>query len=152
MRIYNLDELINIDNSTIILDIDGTIVFPGKDEISSRVDLIIQKLKIKNQIILCSNRKKYERDQKLSDQLGVPFIRSVYRKPSKKIIRGVDMKESKVVIGDKILTDGIFANSIGAKFYKIKRLKSKNDPIIDRMIDFIDDIASYLFGNLLIKS
>ena len=51
-----------------------------------------------------------------------------------------------IIIGDKILTDGLFARHIGATFIKVERYKSKKDRLITKIIYRLDDLCQYLLS------
>mgnify|MGYP002813994512 CR=1 FL=1 len=69
------------------------------------------------------------------------------RKPSKNILELVDESpfKDKLVIGDKFLTDGLFAKNIGAEFTKVARIESENDRFYIKFLYWIDDLASKIF-------
>lgn len=105
----------------ILLDIDGTLVADGSQTLPAPVIKKIKELGDKNRVILCSNKRDWERIKKFSQLAGTEFIIG-QRKPwffgIKKQLKG-----PLVVIGDKFLTDGLLAKLIGAKFIKVKRIK-----------------------------
>jgi len=81
--------------------------------------------------------------------LGLKIADMKHKKPSKKILETIHVKNPRriVVIGDKFLTDGLFAKRIGAKFLMVKRKLSFNEPLLVKAINFIDGMA-YHFSYL----
>jgi predicted HAD superfamily phosphohydrolase YqeG len=47
---------------------------------------------------------------------------------------------SYLVIGDKFLTDGLFAKNIGGKFIKVQRKVFGQESLLAKLVNFIDDI------------
>ena len=54
-----------------------------------------------------------------------------------------------LVIGDKFLTDGLFAKNIGAEFIKAKRKISGQESILIKLINLFDDLLCLLLGKLI---
>ncbi len=152
MNYFSELDIKNIKNRLVILDIDGTIVADGGEEIDKKMLDKISELKINNRVYIYSNRGNNLRNKKMSDTTGVPYINSQYKKPSKKILEGLDNVQNlpRLVIGDKILTDGLFAKNIKAEFIKVKRVASLDDRIFARILYTADDFIYYLscFFNL----
>lgn len=106
------------------MDMDGTLR-PDEDlEMSSEVLNKLEELKAKNEVHLTSNKG------------------NKIKKPSRKAAEGVDLEDKKViVIGDKFLTDGLFAKNIGAEFIKVKRKISGKEALFVKITYLIDDLA-----------
>lgn len=137
----NLD-ISQLKGNIIFLDIDGTITSDGHHHVEEEV---LSKLKIlsqNNKLLFCSNKNNCARNQKISGLIGVQCLDGKYKKPSRKILNLVDNKDGAplVVIGDKLLTDGLFAKNIGARFIKVKRIFSKEDSFLSKFFYFIDDL------------
>lgn len=130
-----------VKNKLILLDIDGTLVRDGGSDLEEKMLNELAKLGRNNKIYFCSNKKDHERNESLAKSAGVHYLRTALRKPSRKILEHIDNVEAKkiVVIGDKFLTDGLFAKNIGAEFIKIKRLTSPSDSWLVRLVYLIDD-------------
>src|SRR5487761_2195659 len=91
--------------STIILDIDGTLVPAGGNEPSDTVLSAASQLAQNNDVYLFSNSTRLERNRRIAERLGLPFIETTYRKPHPKVIHGLPPRSSAlVVVGDKVLT------------------------------------------------
>jgi predicted HAD superfamily phosphohydrolase YqeG len=89
-----------------------------------------------------------DRDNEIANKLHVPLIKSHFKKPNRKVLNELpeDQKNNLLVIGDKIIIDGIFAKNIGAEFIKVKRLTSKNDSFNTKFTYMLDNIVVYFIG------
>jgi predicted HAD superfamily phosphohydrolase YqeG len=136
---------IDVANSLVILDIDGTLV-PDCGRVASAA--VVQKvLELKrrgNEVRLCSNSRRgnyAERLAAIAAQLDVGVCPVVFRKPSPLALSGVDRKGREVVvIGDKDLTDGLLARRVGAHFIKVRRKLDLADRLSSRMANLIDNV------------
>ena len=128
----------------IFLDIDGTLVDDNELQLSEGALQKIRELEMNNQLYLCSNSRNHERNRKVEELCGVKYIDTDLRKPSKKILNLIDHApfKNRLVIGDKFLTDGLFAKNIKAEFIKVRRIESENDRFYIKFLYWIDDIAS----------
>ncbi len=136
-----------INSSTIILDVDGTITADGKTEISADALRVIQSLSGQNAVYLFSNHSDGVRNRALARGLGLEYIDTPHRKPSRKIIDAIPVHhrvQPMIVIGDKITTDGLFARRIGARFVKVSRILSPSDRTSTKVAYFLDDLISWL--------
>ncbi|OGF64221.1 hypothetical protein A2661_00555 [Candidatus Giovannonibacteria bacterium RIFCSPHIGHO2_01_FULL_45_24] len=112
-------------SATIFLDIDGTLRPDGDREMSPEVLKKLAELKAKNEVHLISNKS------------------NGAKKPSREAAEGVDIAGKKVVvIGDKFLTDGLFAKNIGAEFIKVRRKISGRENFFVKVTYLIDDFIS----------
>ncbi len=138
---------ITLEDCVAILDIDGTLVASAKsaEAITQRTHEWVYQLKLKNRVYLCSNKKVHERNSAVADALGVGYLNSTHRKPSRKALAGLCADRPLVVIGDKFLTDGLFAKNIGARFIKVDRMVCADDTYYDRFHHAVDDIAYFVF-------
>lgn len=132
------------DNCTVIVDIDGTLIGAGSDVTEEKVKKAIERLDQKNEVLLFSNHPDNERLKRIAAEMGISHITSFRRKPNPNIMRDVPTCEgTMVVIGDKTLTDGLFALFIGARFIKVRRVHHANDPLTTRLYYVLDDVASF---------
>jgi len=132
----------------ILLDIDGTLTHNRLSAMEHATIEKVKELKKHNTIYLVSNRNDHPRNKKVGERANVDYLETNIRKPSKKIIKLLENPSKKpfLVIGDKFLTDGIFAKRIGAKFIKVKRLTSYKDSILAQITYFIDNLTYKLFS------
>lgn len=134
-------------NSIIILDIDGTITTDSDNNIDKSIIELINELKRKNKIYVCSNSKDSSRNSLIAQIIDVPLIISPYKKPDRKIVKQIDNKDNKkiIVIGDKFLTDGLFCINIKGTFIRVKRLQSGKEKVKIKLINLLDDITFALW-------
>lgn len=141
--------IFSLQKNIILLDIDGTLV--GDDELELQ-EQIVEKVKVlasHNEVFLCSNSKDMDRDKKFQSILGVQSVSGFYKKPNRKI-KDILLNRMKikndfsavqiVVIGDKSIIDGRFADNIGAKFIKVKSLRSGQESFLVNLSYIIDDL------------
>jgi predicted HAD superfamily phosphohydrolase YqeG len=133
---------------TIIVDIDGTITIDGGSNFDPSVLKKVQEMALSNYVFLFSNKKLPIRDNEIADRLNVPLLKTPFKKPNEKVINGLPnhLKKNLVVIGDKILTDGLFAKNVGAEFTRVKRLTSKNDNLKTRLLYLLDNCVGYFIS------
>lgn len=138
---------------SVILDVDNTVMAAGEEHPRKEaVEKVHALLKNKNRVYLCSNFKDHHRNETVAHYLGIPYLRTPYLKPSPKVIEAVPIARPIVVIGDKFLTDGMFAKNIDSLFIKVRSVISKKEPLyglISVIIDSIVGRAVYrLYANL----
>ena len=130
-RFFSEIDVSDITDAIIFLDVDGTLTPDHNSAIPQNALRKITEVKQKNQVILLSNRN----------------LKFSHRKPRKKILESINHKDkSLVVIGDKFLTDGLFAKNIGARFIKVRRLVAPQENILNRTIYFTDDILWWAYS------
>ena len=137
----------NIRGSVILLDIDGTIVPDGEAMPNQGAIKKIVELMKNNRVYLCTNKKIHERNRALAEVSGAHYLETPFRKPSKKILSHLSelSRHTYVVIGDKLITDGLFAKRIGASFIKVRRLTAPRENLIVRLSYWVDDLMAKLF-------
>ena len=79
-----------IKDCLILLDIDGTIAKDDQLEVSDENLAVINRLKQNNQIYLCSNSRNHKRNKAIADNVGLTYLDTDIRKPSKKILDLID--------------------------------------------------------------
>ena len=133
----------------VVLDVDGTLGPHGCDELTPEVLRQISTLvRNGNLVRLVSNNTDSVRTRRLAVCLGVEMAESTYRKPDiralgdiPELLRGWPV----VVIGDKVLVDGLFAKRLGATFCKVASIRSPNDPRMVRVHYALDCVAGRFF-------
>jgi len=138
----------NFHDSTIILDIDGVLMADSEKTISEEIINHVQELKRNNDVQVVTNSFIKERCRYVSEVLQIPWVDSPYKKPSIHILNymNYDSKKPLIMIGDKILTDGIFAKRIGAEAIMMQRRIRTNDRLVIKFTYLIDDIAYWFFS------
>jgi predicted HAD superfamily phosphohydrolase YqeG len=145
------EELENTWNDALlVVDIDGTLV-PDEEqaEISAAALNQLRRFSEHNHVLLCSNGGHQARNKRIAEISGVKLLETEHRKPSPKIRALLPtLSGGVIVIGDKLLTDGLFAKNIGAQFVKVRRRTSGNERVLVKVTYWIDDIIY----SLLIRS
>lgn len=132
-----------VKNKLIFLDIDGTIVHDGGNNPDEKTVDQLKKLSKDNQVFFCSNKKNPIRARSLAALSGIKYLDIPCKKPSKKILDFIQNENSlpMLVIGDKILIDGLFAKNIKAEFIKIRRCRGAGEGVANKFLFLIDDIV-----------
>lgn len=141
---YRFEELPQeIKGKTVFLDIDGTVALDSATEVEPAVLRKVEELKMHNTLYLCTNSRNKQRNNEISKALSVPIANSEYRKPSKKILQEVMVADPAqiVVIGDKWITDGLFAQGIGAQFIKVQKRVSGQERAHIKLYNWTDDVV-----------
>jgi len=132
----------------VFLDVDGTIVAHGQENYTQKVNEKIKSLKKNNRVYICSNNRNIDRNQKLSEKLDLPIINKQYKKPDKKILaflNNSEKKKSRLVIGDKLYPDKLFARKIQADFIQVERILSGRENWLIRCSYWLDKMVKFFF-------
>lgn len=132
---------VDFENKLVLLDIDGTLTVDGSAEIFDAVKRKVEELKFVNKVFLCSNKHIMERDKAVENILAVNKVNFKYKKPNKKILSEIPGKINLpiMVIGDKMLTDGLFACRIKADLILVKRKISGQESFFIKLSYLIDN-------------
>ena len=124
MRLFSATDFSTYKQHEIILDIDGTLVPDGGEVFAGEVINQVRELAEHNTVHLCSNGGREERDKKFAKLTGATWLSSTAGKPSVKVVKNsIPFDQPILVIGDKLLTDGLLAKRLkNARFIKVKRL------------------------------
>ncbi|MFA5987550.1 MAG: UbiA family prenyltransferase [Candidatus Paceibacterota bacterium] len=145
-RIENLFELPRVVDSIIFFDVDGTLVADGGNLLNKDTISILEKTKENNSLFFISNKRAADgRNKVVSKQIGVVFLEG--KKPWLKI--PLDLANSgkkNIVVGDKFLTDGLFAIWNDADFFKVDHFRSKSDSLLIKISYMVDDVAFFVFS------
>ncbi|MCX6703319.1 MAG: UbiA family prenyltransferase [Candidatus Zambryskibacteria bacterium] len=132
--------------STLILDIDGTLVPDKSNHIPRDLFLYIEQLKSSHRVYVCSNGD-VGRTESIAKKLGVPVLE--VHKPFGKIPDFWSPEGDVLVVGDKYLTDGLFAERLNARFIKVDHVKSYTDSRNINISYALDDVV--WFAKLAVK-
>lgn len=148
MKAFSELNLEHIRDSIILLDIDGTLTADGKTDIDAATIQNIRRLQTNNAVYLCSNHRNSKRNQTIARRIGASYLDARWPKPSRSILNYIPDSRKKpiVVIGDKFLTDRLFAKRIGATFIKVKRLSDASDRWLIKILYRVDDFFSKSFS------
>lgn len=122
----------------VILDVDGTLVSDKNPDIDESVIKKIKSLALHSQVFICSNGSP-KNAQKFAELSGVKSFDCF--KPFKGGVLKLLPELPKVVVGDKYLTDGLFALNIGASFIKVPHLVGGNESLFTKMTYILDDFV-----------
>ncbi len=131
----------DIVDTTVILDIDGTLTCSSKKQIKEKVIKVVRELEKKNIVYIFSNNYNGNRSREIAASINIPYIEAPHKKPNKKILKYIDETCPVIAIGDKYLTDGLFAQFAKAQHIRVKRYRCSDDPVMDRLACFVDDMA-----------
>jgi len=140
---------LNIDFSEkiILLDVDGTLVEDSSHEVEVGVVKMVDELKLNNVVYLCTNSMDKDRNSVIEEKLSLKIVNLMHKKPNKRILQELSVKHGEIdpskiiVIGDKYLTDGVFAKNIGAKFIKVERITAGYEKIHIKLFNIFDDLV-----------
>lgn len=136
--------------STVLLDVDGTLVPDRTEDLTDEVAAAVERWKRRHRVLLCSNAPDRDRIRRLADRLGCPVANSRYRKPSQRILEEITGPVSPmVVVGDHILTDGLFAWRVDAAYLRTLPRRAPGDRPGVRVAYLVDDIASAILTPVL---
>jgi predicted HAD superfamily phosphohydrolase YqeG len=127
-------------DAVIIIDIDGTLACSSSLDVDARARTVIRELQERNTVYAFSNNYNGSRSRHIARALQLPYIEAPHKKPNKKILHYIDIGTSPVIaIGDKFLTDGLFAYFIKAEYIRVKRYRCDGDTALDRLACMVDD-------------
>lgn len=127
--------------SIIIVDIDGTLVPDKSNHIPKTARDLISTLKKIHCVWVCSNGDPV-RTQFLAEELDVPVL--PVHKPHGVLPAIPKLDKGVVVVGDKYLTDGLFAQRIRARFVKVDHVTSFTDSLSIKLSYVIDDVVWFV--------
>ncbi len=138
-------------DTTVILDIDGTIVYDkGVLILENEQTKLIELKNIARRVVLVSNGG-HSRTEEMAVLHDVVAHVSPFKKPSGKIWQALadeghyDAKEKVVVVGDKFVTDGLFALRSSVPFIHVKSLQEEKSSLYNRFVFFVDDVIGKSF-------
>ncbi len=136
-------------DSVVILDVDGTLTCGSCTEVRRGVADVVQTLQKYNSVYVFSNNYDNMRSRAIAARLHVPYITAPHKKPHPKILNYIDTEARPVVIiGDKYLTDGLFAHFTHAKHVRVKRYQCARDSFFHKATCLFDD-AVYVCAKIL---
>ncbi len=131
----------------IIVDIDGTLTCPSRDDVRDDVMAVLHALQRANDVVLFSNNFDGARSRRIAASLSVPYLDASCRKPRRAVADALPPSDRPiVVIGDKFLTDELFAVFVGARYVRVRRYMCRNDSLFARVGCVFDDVVRMLCG------
>lgn len=134
----------HIHHSTVLLDIDGTLLPDGHVVVDPEVGEAVEYLKKDNVVFLLTNGSDKERVEGLAESLGVPVapVGVPAGKPRLSAVVGIPTDRPLVVVGDKLVTDGILARRLGVSFVWVSTKHREKRTLFSYLSHFIDDVVS----------
>lgn len=132
----------------LIVDIDGTVTNDRNPEVEVSAKQQLREMAKHARVYLCSNSSSTARFFELARETGTTYIGTPMRKPDPRILQLIPERAGKriIVIGDKQLTDGRFAQKIGAEFVQTHRIIDEADRVKVKAIYFADDTYAWVKG------
>ena len=125
----------------VVLDIDGTLVSAGESVVPPEVVGAVSALKAQNDVFLFSNKNMPGRNARIAEALDVPLIDSASKKPFPSVLKNLPSEKPIVVVGDKVLTDGLLAYFAHAAFVHVARVSVPGEPFLDSAVNAVDDVV-----------
>lgn len=148
MKVQRWEEILKrgVSGYVILLDVDGTLLPDGEREVSEKIKGYIETLKKDNKVYLLSNSGTKGRVGRVSSELNIPRLETPYKKPNPAIKRALPQNGMPIlVIGDKLMIDGILAMLIGAELLIMKRERSPKDRWFVSFGYFCEDLLFSIF-------
>lgn len=147
----DLDELKASGKSLVLLDVDNTMVPWREHEFPQPVlDWLAHGKSIGIEFCILSNTRHPDRLQRISEDIGVPFIRDKFKPSRKMYVLALEKygkrAEDAVMIGDQLLTDVLGANRAGIDAVWIKPVAKREfigTRLVSRNIERV--IGKFLF-------
>lgn len=121
----------------VVLDLDGTLVLDGAEEVGAEESRALECLTRERAVFLVTN-KGGKRAAQIAERAGVVYIQHDSKKPDPRIARLLPGATERVVLGDKVLTDGLFAFLTGARFVQITPLRAETERLSTRVLYAVD--------------
>ncbi len=135
---------------TVLLDVDGTLVPDRSEDLTDEVAAAVAKWNETHRVLLCSNSPNRARIQRLAGRLGCGVGNGRYRKPDRRVLQEAGNPAGPIlVVGDRTLTDGIFAWRIGAAFTRTLPRRVARERLGARVAYLVDDLASAILAPVL---
>lgn len=138
-------------DAVIILDLDGTVLIDGADDVLLLEKERLEALKTVSKKIICVSNGPTERTIQISKSHDLIPYTAPYRKPNKIILQEIYREyvsdgETVIVVGDKFLTDGLLAvQGKKTRFIHVKSLQGGSESFITRALFSIDDMFGKIF-------
>lgn len=123
----------------VLVDVDGTLVADEEEEVCAAEQKSLHAIKeVARAVYLVSNGNR-ERTERMAQREGVfVHVSPRYKKPHPRLGDGLPVGDY-VIVGDKWLTDGLFAYALQMPFIAVRRLTSPQDALSATCMHFVDD-------------
>ncbi|OGG80049.1 hypothetical protein A3A39_03080 [Candidatus Kaiserbacteria bacterium RIFCSPLOWO2_01_FULL_54_13] len=141
MKTFSELDVENFRDSVVIIDVDGTLTRDRGETVEKDSAQKLAELAKVADVYLSSNAPD-ARVQAFAETHGVFYLDTRHKKPSRRVLESLGSHREKLfVIGDKMLTDGLFALNIGAQFVHVGRVRHARDPHLMRGMYVFDDLV-----------
>jgi len=139
------DSVQEVRGHTVLLDVDGTLLPDGTAEIDDAVRDAALQLHQENMVYLVSNGNDANRVVRLANDLGVNIAPAGVPagKPSARAAHGISSERPFLVIGDKFITDGLFARVLGVPFLRVRSKRSGTERFSVRISYMLESVVSW---------
>jgi predicted HAD superfamily phosphohydrolase YqeG len=134
-----------IADSIILLDVDGTLLPDGADTLTADTIHTVRNLAQVNRVYLVSNGSDRARVERFARECAVEVAPAGVPagKPYPKAAEGIPRDRPIIVVGDKVLTDGLFAQSIGGAFIQVESDRSGKETLFIKLSYIADKAVSW---------
>lgn len=147
MREFTELDMEQFRGAVVLLDLNGTLLPSSGDSVSEPVISALRSLQNLARVYLFSNNPDRVRSKRIASALGLPLLATRKKKPDPRVIREMNQEgRLLVVIGDKLLTDGLLAYLVKARFVRVKRLRSTSDSAFTKMLYALDDALAWIWA------
>lgn len=131
-------EVTRFSGGRVYLDLDGTLVPDGEKRLGNAEANTLRALSKVAEVIIVSNKGEH-RAPRIAHEFTISAADTSYRKPDPRIVQDFPSTDRPTfVLGDKYLTDGIFASRIGAEFIKFTPLQSGEEDAATKSVYRLD--------------
>lgn len=128
--------------ANVIIDVDGTLTYDKNSSLEPDVVEKVKRIAGRAASVTLFSNGAHSHAELFAHECGVNFVASKHRKPSRRVMERFDgLQHRMMVIGDKALTDGLFAANIGAQFIPVAHVRHDDDSARVRATYFLDDIV-----------
>lgn len=146
MKLHELD-ISSIRDATVFLDVDGTLVSDHHAQPSPEALAAALELKKYNDVYLASNGH-YKRIGEMSKLLDIPALPRLRKPFPHRVLRSITRRERTIVIGDKFLTDGLFARVINAEYMPLLPLRGDAETYRAKVAYVVDGMVISLIKSV----
>jgi predicted HAD superfamily phosphohydrolase YqeG len=136
--------VVGIRGYTILLDVDGTLIPDGAVNSDNQVRDAVAQLRDRNTVYLISNGRDALRVERLAREFMVNVVPAgtPAGKPFARAARGIPITRPFLVIGDRLIIDGLFARNLGVPFLRVRSKRYGNERWSVRLAYMLEDIVS----------
>lgn len=139
------DSVKDVRGRIILLDVDGTLLPDGAPKMDEGARNAVARLRQWNTVYLVSNGDDTARVARFAYELEVDIAPAGVPagKPFARAARGISSERPLLVIGDKFITDGLFARALGAPFLRVRSKRSGLERFSVRVSYMLESVVSW---------